>query len=134
MTLILIELLALLVLIALSGFFSSTEVAYFSLNPLAVRRLKATHPARGALVESILASPTRLLSTILVGNTLVNVAIPTFIYAIANRVWEGKGELPVILISLVGLIIFGEIGPKRVAVAYPERLAVLERLTRAVGA
>jgi len=67
-----LKLLLLLVLLALSAFFSGTETAYFSLDRLGRRRL-STDP-RGRMVLRLLGKPDRLLSAVLFGNTLVNVA------------------------------------------------------------
>ncbi len=120
-----LEGLALIGLLFLSGFFSSSEVAFFSLNPLQVRRIEETHAAAARRVEWILSAPTRLLSTILIGNTLVNVAVSVVSFAIAERLVPGHSELVAIAGSLVLLLIFGEIGPKRIAVAHPARMASL---------
>jgi len=122
--LVIAEGLALIVLLGLSAFFSSAEVAFFSLNPLQVRRLKQSNPKLGGQVEWNLSSPTRLLSTILIGNTLVNVAVSAVAFALAEHFFV-QGELIAIAASLFLLVIFGEIGPKRVAVAHPARMASL---------
>lgn len=113
------------VLLLLSGFFSSAEVAYFSLDPLDVHRLVGTHPRAGKRVQWILSSPTRLLSSILVGNTLVNIAIPALLYSLTTRLLGGQAEGIAIATGFLLLLIYGEIGPKRIAVNYPARVALL---------
>lgn len=108
-----------------SAFFSSAEVAFFSLNPLQLCRLSQDHPRRAQRIESILRAPTRLLSTILIGNTLVNVAISTLIYALAVHVWGARADAAAMAFSIFLLLIFGEIGPKRIAVTHAETMASL---------
>ncbi|NKB24752.1 MAG: DUF21 domain-containing protein [Kiritimatiellae bacterium] len=122
-TLISLHGLCLLCLLLLSAFFSSAEVAYFSLTSLKVRELTRTSPSKAQRVEWILSSPTRLLSTLLIGNTLVNVAISAVTYFLIRTLFIEHTEEIAIASSLFFLIIFGEIGPKRIAVVYPEVLA-----------
>jgi len=124
MAVVLVEFLLLLLLLVLSAFFSSSEVVFFSLNPLQIRRIMSTHPISGHRVEWILSSRIRLLSTILIGNTVVNVAIPVIIYVLVSRVFEHQTGAITGAISMVILMIFGEIGPKRIALAHSERLAI----------
>lgn len=115
--------LLLLILLALSAFFSSAESALFSLNAIQVQRLRERNPKGGARVASLLQKPTRILSTILVGNTLVNVAIASLGYAIIDNLlprWSTAIAIP--LMTLL-LLMFGEVAPKRMALAYAERIA-----------
>jgi len=123
MGLIIFQSVLLLVLVVLSAFFSSTEVAYFSLNPLQVRRLKEKSEATARQVEWILSSPTRLLSTVLVGNTMVNVAISSVAYLLAEDLGVPHAETVAVSASLFMLLIFGEIGPKRIAMSWAEPVA-----------
>jgi len=119
------QLAGLVVLLLISGFFSSSEVAYFSLDPLDVHRLQQEHPRSGRRVEWILSSPTRLLSTILIGNTLVNIAVPALVYAAAQGLPGGSGEAVAIAAAFLLLLVYGEIGPKRIAVTHPLGMARL---------
>ena len=65
----------LLVLIALSAFFSASETVLFSLSPIQVQRIRNRNPIAGGRLDTLLGDPALLLSTLLVGNTLVNFAI-----------------------------------------------------------
>ncbi|MBN1269476.1 MAG: HlyC/CorC family transporter [Kiritimatiellae bacterium] len=107
-----------------SAFFSSSETAFFSLNPLHLRRLSQRRPAAGARIHAILARPTRLLSTILIGNTVVNVAIAAVGFALAEHFLPGRGEAVSIPAVTILLIIFGEAGPKRIGLLFADRLTV----------
>ncbi len=122
---IVVLLVMLVVLLGFSAFFSSAEVALFSLNPLQVRRLAGMFPGRGPRVERLLLRPVELLSTILVGNTVVNVCASVVGFALLERLFPGRGAALSIPVMTVVLLVFGEIGPKRVAVAFSERMAVL---------
>lgn len=120
-----LQLVALILLLVLSAFFSSSEIAYFSLSPIQTRRISESNPTAGKRVQWILSDRTRLLSTILVGNTLVNVAIPALIYSVTGTLFGNFAGAAAIPISLLLLLVFGEIGPKRFAVTYPEKTATL---------
>ena len=112
-------------LLACSAFFSSAETAYFSLDPIQLRRITAQRPNTGERIRAMLADPTRLLSTILIGNTLVNIALSNVGYAIARRYAPAYSELIAIPAVTILLIFFGEIGPKNVGLLYSATLARL---------
>jgi putative hemolysin len=122
---LLIELASLALLLVASGLFSSAETIFFSLNPLQLRRITERHPAAGARLHQMVNNPTRLLSTILIGNTIVNVATAAVGLAIANALFQGRGELVAIPAVTILLILFGEIVPKRVGLYYAEIFSVL---------
>lgn len=118
------EAVALVLLIGLSAFFSSAETALFSLTPMQIHRLRRHHPRETKQVEELLATPTNLLSSILIGNTVVNVAVADLGYLVAEQVVPRYGELIAIPAATLLLIVIGEIIPKRLAVRHPETLAV----------
>ena len=123
--LLLLQLIAWVVLFVCSAFFSSSEVALFSLAPLQMRRLKTAHPQAARRLRYILEPPTRFLSTILIGNTLVNVLISVLGFVIAIQIFPQHGEWAAIGGMTLLLLLFGEVMPKRIAFLWPERLAVL---------
>lgn len=148
---LLLEGAALIVLLGLSGFFSGSETIMMSLDPLTVRRLTAEHPQAGERIKRLLAEPHRLLSSVLIGNIFVNVAAAALGYAMAEALAPDYGKAVAIPAMTVLLLLFGEIGPKRIGLAFAPRLAVrfavplmwvmravrplrllLERLTRAL--
>jgi putative hemolysin len=114
---------ALVLLLAASAFCSSAESAFFSLNPLDIRRVSQKHPRAGQRIHDVLALPTRLLSTILITNTIVNVAASAIGYLIAVRVVPAHAEPISIAVMTILILVFGEIGPKRVGLFYAERFA-----------
>lgn len=117
------ELIAFLLLLAASAFFSSSETIFFSLNPLQVRRLTQRNAEAGKRVHDLLSNPTRLLSTILIGNTIANVSIAAVGYDMARHLAPGFGEAIAIPVVTALLVVFGEAGPKRLGLRLSEKLA-----------
>jgi putative hemolysin len=111
-------------LLASSALFSSAETIFFSLSPLELRRITEKHPVLGARIHQMVNQPGRLLSTILIGNTIVNVAAAAVGFAIANALFRGRGELVAIPTVTILLILFGEIAPKRIGLYYAEKISV----------
>ncbi len=69
-----IELLLFAILMAFSGFFSSSETSLFSLSKLQIEQMRRDDNPRVGLIERMLSEPRRLIVTILIGNEFVNVA------------------------------------------------------------
>jgi putative hemolysin len=124
-SILVIQLIALGLLLVVSAFFSSSEVALFALNPLQIRRLDRTHPKAAERIRVILNPPTRFLSTILIGNTVVNVVISILGFAVAMQLYPVHGEWIAIAAMTLLLLVFGEVAPKRIAFMWPERTAVV---------
>ena len=114
-----------MVLFACSAFFSSSETALFSLDPLKLYRIRKARPRRAALIEKLMTRPEALLSTILIGNTLVNVVAASLGFAIAETLFPSHGEAVAIPAVTVCLLILGEVAPKRLAMSHAGRLAAL---------
>ena len=134
-----IALLALFLL--LSAFFSSSETAFFSLESMRVETFLREGRTGAARVSALLSQPTRLLSAILLGNNLTNTAAAAVGTAIATQVAPGgPGLLAATLVVTALLVVFGEIGPKTVALErnwgvarlYAAPLALWVRLARPV--
>ena len=108
----------LLVLVAVSAFFSSTEIALFSLED---HRVEAMTGRGSDALRRLRADPHRLLVTILVGNNFVNVAIAAVATSLLARALPA-GEAAVVSTLLVGtvVLVFGEIMPKSYGVANAE--------------
>ena len=99
--------------------------ALFHLNPIQVYRIRRTHPSAAGRIERMLSVPTQLLSSILIGNTIVNVTASALAYVIAEQVFPSRGEAVAIPCMAVLLLLFGEVTPKRLAMSRPARLAAL---------
>ena len=114
----------LVALLGLSAFFSSAETALFSLSPMQIHRLRRHHPKAAKQIEDLLSTPTDLLSSILIGNTIVNVSAANLGYVLAERWVPTHGELIAIPVMTLLLITLGEVAPKRLAVRKPDILAL----------
>lgn len=114
---------ALLVLLGLSAFFSSSETALMALNRYRLRH-RANEGHRGARVaQALLAKPDRLIGVILLGNNLVNILAASTATLIALRVAGEAGLLVAPFILTVLLLIFSEVAPKTWAAVHPESIA-----------
>jgi CBS domain containing-hemolysin-like protein len=118
------EILALLVLIAASAFFSGSEAALISLSRLHARGLVERKVRGAAAVARLLEDRNRFLTSILVGNTIALLAADSLATAIFLRAGVPNAALWSTAIMTVLLLLFGEILPKTVAVANGERWAL----------
>ena len=115
--------------LVLSAFFSSSEAAFLSLQRTRIAHLLSEGVPGARRVANMLNEPERLLSTILLGNNLVNVAFSAVITVVVlNRVGqenEGVGVVIATIIGTVTLLLLGETIPKTIAVRNSEKLAFL---------
>ena len=125
------EWLVLIVLLFLSAFFSATETAFMSLNRLKVHHLVKNEIANASLVMKMAANPSQLLSTILVGNNMVNIAASALATSIALRLFGPAGISITVAVLTVLILIFSEITPKTYAAANNEKLSL--RIARLVN-
>ncbi|WP_323172659.1 hemolysin family protein [Natrialba sp. PRR66] len=113
-------------LIALSGFFSSSEIAMFNLPRHRLEGMVEDNIEGAKLVEQLKSDPHRLLVTILVGNNLVNIAMSSITTALLGLYFE-SGLTPVVL-STFGVtaivLLFGESVPKSYAVEHTESWSI----------
>ena len=117
-----LQILLLVTLFALSFFFSGSETIVFSLTPLQRQRIRERDPQADQRIGECLQDSALLLSTLLVGNTLVNFAIASIGYALIAG-WLSAGGFLAIPAMTVALLVFGEITPKQIALRYTEELA-----------
>ncbi|WP_435065236.1 hemolysin family protein [Halobaculum sp. EA56] len=113
-----------LVLLACSAFFSSSEIAIFSVERYRVGVL-AEGGGEGAVLEALRSDPHRLLVTILVGNNVVNIAMSSVATAILVSAFPAGVAVTVATVLLtVVVLVFGEIVPKSYGVANAESWAL----------
>ncbi len=110
-------------LVLLVAFFAMSETSLFALSPLGRLRLKDKRPARGALVEALLARPRRLLVTVLIGVETSSILFSVLATSMVLSLWGPHKEWLVLLVMVPTFQFLGEIIPKSLALAYPERLA-----------
>lgn len=112
--------------IAVSGFFSGSETALTTLSDAAVFRLKEKKHPQAARLERLRASLPRTISTILVGNNLVNIAAGSIGTLLAiDALGERWGVVAATVVTTLLLLVFGEVSPKTLAARNPERVAAL---------
>jgi len=113
------------VLLFISALFSSSETAFTALNKARVRRLKDQKVKGAVLLERLIEDQQRLLSTLLLGNNLVNIFIASLATKLATDYFGNAGVgIATGLVTFL-IIIFGEITPKNYAVRHAERVALL---------
>ena len=119
-------LIAIIVLLLLSGFFSSMETAYSCANKIKLRSLSSNGNKRAERTLRLAENYDKLISTILVGNNIVNItttSLATLFFAliITN---EANSVTVSTIVTTVAVLIFGEITPKMMAKVYPEKFAM----------
>jgi len=115
----------LFVCLLLSAFFSSSETAFISLQRIRLQHMVDTKVKGAERVSRMIQQPAKLLSTILLGNNLVNVAAAALGTALAISLWGEKyGILIATVVVTILLLIFGETTPKTLATHHPERLSL----------
>ena len=109
------------VCLLLSAYFSATETAFSSANTTRLKTLAEKGSGNAALALKLLEQYDRLLSTILIGNNIVNIATASIGTVLFVRHYGDAGAT----ISTVVVLIFGEISPKSIAKDCAERCAML---------
>ena len=112
------------VLLALSAFFSSTETALMSLNRYRLRHQARAGNRAARIAEHLLQRPDRLIGVILLGNTGTNIAASALVTIIALRVGGERAILVSTLVLIVVVLIFAEVAPKTLAALNPPRYAL----------
>lgn len=121
-----VPMLALLILLLLSAFFSIAETSMMALNRFRLGHLVQQGKRGAALAADLLQHTEKLLSTILLGNNLINTMATALVTTLAIRQFGNEDSVIVIATTIVALliIIFCEIVPKVIGATYPERIAL----------
>ena len=115
---------ALVVLVAFSAFFSASETAFSSLNQIRLKSRADDGDRTAARVLAMAEKYDKLLSTILVGNNIVNIAaasIGTIIFT--QMLGAERGATVSTIVLTIVVLIFGEVSPKSLAKEMPETVA-----------
>lgn len=106
-------------------FFSATETAFTSFNKIKIKNLAADDDKRAELVLKLDERYDKLLTTILVGNNIANIALTTVATVMCIDLWGGKiGPTIATIATTIVVLIFGEISPKIIAKEHPESVAL----------
>jgi putative hemolysin len=122
------ELSALLGLLILSGAFSGSETALVALSIARVEALVQEKRAGAIALYELKKDPSRMLTTILIGNNLVNIGASAMATVIATREFGHAGPGIAVGILTLVILVFGEITPKSLATRYPERISLFAAL------
>ncbi len=123
------KLIIMLVCLAFSAFFSASETAFTSANHTKLKNMSAEGSKRASLVLKMLDNYDKLLSTILVGNNIVNIMLSSvgtllFIDLLTDTNWLSAASAISTAVITVVVLIFGEISPKSLAKDKPDRFAM----------
>ena len=115
---------ALVVLVALSAFFSASETAFSSLNQIRLKSRAEDGDSSAARVLNMAEQYDKLLSTILIGNNIVNIAAASIGTILFTRMLgaERGATVSTIVLTII-VLIFGEVTPKSLAKEMPEKVA-----------
>lgn len=113
----------LLVLVLVSALFSGAEAALFSLNQIQIRQVQARQDRASRSVLRLLSRPQRLLNSLLVGNTLANVALTSVATWIALGQFGERGVQIAVLAASIVILLLCEILPKTIAVNFPRSVS-----------
>ena len=120
----LIQLIFIIILIALSAFFSSAETALTMVNSIRLRNLSDEGDKRADIVLKIIEDSPKMLSAILIGNNIVNLSASALTTTFALRLWQDWGVSIATGVLTLVVLIFGEITPKTMATIKAERLSL----------
>ena len=118
------QLVALVILLMLSAFFSSAETSLISVNQIRMRSLAENGNARAKRVLAITSNQSKMLSAILIGNNIVNISASALATMIAQKIWGNAAVSIATGVLTVLVLIFGEISPKTLATANADKLAL----------
>lgn len=119
------QLIILVVLLLLSAFFSASETALTSLSKIRLRNMVDEGIKNAALVQKILSNPNKLLSSILIGNNLVNIGASALATSLAISIFGSNGVGIATGILTIVILIVGEITPKTFAAQNSEKVCLL---------
>ena len=117
------QILILLVLLLLSGIFSSAETALTTYNKIRMRALADEGNKRASTVLAVTENSGKMLSAILIGNNIVNTAVASLATTIAYRLGGTAVAIASGLMTLL-IILFGEITPKTMATIHAEKMSL----------
>ena len=115
---------AIIICIVFSGYFSATETAFSTFNKIKMKNEANAGNKRAQLVMELSEDYDRLLSTILIGNNVVNIVAATLATMLFTELISGAaGPTVSTVVMTVIVLIFGEVSPKSIAKDIPETFA-----------
>ena len=117
-------LVTLLILVAMSAYFSATETAYTSLNRIRLKTRADNGSRRAARTLELAEEYDKLLTTILIGNNIVNITATTVATVLCTKWFHQYGPTVSTVALTVIILIFGEVTPKSMSKERPEDFAM----------
>ena len=109
------QIIALVFLVAMSAVFSSSETAITSVSKIKVRQLDQKDNKNAHLLKKLHDNMQTTISTILIGNNIVNIAASSIATILFTNIFHQKGALISTVVMTVFVLIFGEVLPKTIA-------------------
>lgn len=120
-----ISLIIIIVCIVMSAYFSATETAFSSLNKIRIKNMAEKGNKKAVLVMKLSESYDSLLSTILIGNNIVNILSASLATVLFVKILGDEAGTSVsTAVTTVIVLIFGEVSPKSIAKESPEKFAM----------
>lgn len=118
------QLLILGLLVVISGFFSASETALTTLSPARVKDLLVKKKRGSKYLSKVKENPHKLLITVLIGNNLVNIGASAYAGLIFTDIYGSSGVGIATAVMTFFLLIFGEIGPKSLAISHSTAISL----------
>ena len=109
------QIIAVVVLIVFSAFFSATETAFTSLNRIRIKNMAGDGNRKAQRVLELSEQYDKLLTTILVGNNIVNIGMTAIATVMFVSLFKAYGATIATVVITIAVLIFGEITPKNIA-------------------
>ena len=119
------SIIAIIVLVFFSAYFSATETAFTSLNRIRMKNMANDGNQKAREVMELSENYDNMLSTILVGNNIVNIALSSISTVLFISIYPRYGATLATVFATVVVLIFGEISPKSLAKENPEKFAMI---------
>lgn len=120
-----IQIILLVILLVGSGFFSASETALMSLSRIKMRHMEEDGVKGAKLVSSLVEDSNRLLTSILIGNNIVNIAATSIATSLFTATLGAQGVAMATGVMTVLVLIFGEITPKTISANNPEKASIV---------
>lgn len=119
-----IQVFTVIVLLCLSAFFSSAETALTTVNKMRVRTLAEAGHKQAITLTKVIEEPGKMLSTILVGNNIVNLSASSLMTTLTMQMFGSKAVGIATGVLTLLILVFGEITPKTLSTIYSEQIAL----------
>lgn len=118
------QIIAIIILLMFSAFFSASETAFTSVNKIRMKHLAGEGDKRAALVLKLTDNYDKLLTTILIGNNIVNIAMTALATVLFIKLCRQYGATLATAVITIVVLVFGEISPKSLAKELAEKFAI----------